>query len=170
MKRIRKKSATWYRKKCVVCGVKVAERNSKYCDKLFITGTRRYNKNTCAYRGRANLHLTYNKKRGAYSREWKVKHPLKPEQVYRTYKYNANLVGREFTLTPEQFIEFLGVSCYYCGENLDAIRLDRVDNSKGYTRENVVSCCPKCNFAKGHKLSPEQFIELAKKVSKNHGS
>lgn len=37
--------------------------------------------------------------------------------------------------------------------NLDKYRLD---NSKGYTSENVVPCCKECNMLRGNRLTPEE--------------
>lgn len=41
--------------------------------------------------------------------------------------------------------------------------LDRVDNSKTHTPDNVVPCCWDCNKAK-HALSLDQFLELVKNI------
>ena len=37
--------------------------------------------------------------------------------------------------------------------------IDRIDNNKGYTIDNIVPCCAKCNYAKG-KLTLQEFKEL----------
>lgn len=39
--------------------------------------------------------------------------------------------------------------------------LDRFDNSKGYTVENVVIICWRCNVVKGHGLVAELEVVLA---------
>lgn len=71
---------------------------------------------------------------------------------------------RDYTwhLTDDQIKALTSQSCYYCGikplQRAVSCRcngtyfyngLDRVDNSKGYTIDNVVSCCKRCNKAKG---------------------
>jgi hypothetical protein len=43
--------------------------------------------------------------------------------------------------------EFYNVDCHYCGEP-NCNGLDRKDSSKGYTLDNVVSCCFPCNSKK----------------------
>jgi hypothetical protein len=50
----------------------------------------------------------------------------------------------------DQFLKLRSENCYYCD---DAIRstgsgLDRIDNSKGYTLDNVVPCCGPCNIVR----------------------
>ena len=55
--------------------------------------------------------------------------------------------------------------CYYCGEKIDGIGLDREDSKLGYNTKNVLPCCSKCNRAKG-TLTKDNFITLCKKVSK----
>ena len=49
--------------------------------------------------------------------------------------------------------------CLYCGET-DWIKLglDRIDNSKPHTPDNVVTCCEKCNTKRGNK-SYEEFLK-----------
>lgn len=41
--------------------------------------------------------------------------------------------------------------------------IDRVDSSKGYTLDNCVPCCSKCNYAK-HEMSVEEFKEYITNV------
>ena len=43
------------------------------------------------------------------------------------------------------------------GGNKNDIGIDRVDNSLGYTLENSVSCCSKCNYMK-KTLNVENFL------------
>lgn len=43
--------------------------------------------------------------------------------------------------------------------------LDRIDSSKDYSIENVVSCCTYCNFAKNDK-SYDDFLRWLKRVAK----
>lgn len=42
--------------------------------------------------------------------------------------------------------------------------IDRLDNSGGYVSGNIVSCCQRCNMAKG-KMSAGDFIGLCMAVS-----
>ena len=44
--------------------------------------------------------------------------------------------------------------------------VDRIDSSLGYTIDNCVACCDKCNYAK-HDLSTEDFKEWIIKIYNN---
>jgi hypothetical protein len=89
-----------------------------------------------------------------------------PVQRYRSYKENAEYRGIKFDLSMEQFMLFWDKPCYYCGDAIDGIGLDRKDSYGGYSVGNVVPCCATCNYAKSKKLSTDQFIAMCKKVAK----
>lgn len=91
------------------------------------------------------------------------------------YKRNAKNRGSKYNLTEEQFKEITQRDCFYCGakpnniskngyQNGDYIYngLDRVDNTKGYTIDNVVSCCKICNIAKSN-LTLQEYQDWIKK-------
>lgn len=62
-------------------------------------------------------------------------------------------------------------SCHkaYCKDckNVVVTILDRLDSSRGYTLDNVVSCCSSRNSAKWD-LSLEDFIMMCNKIAQNH--
>jgi len=85
------------------------------------------------------------------------------------YKASATRRKLEWALKDEQFDVLVKQNCYYCGiEPFNVLTkrgqvgsftyngIDRVDNLKGYTVGNVVSCCKICNYAKG-RSTPEEF-------------
>ena len=89
-------------------------------------------------------------------------------QVITRYKLNAKKRGLKFKLTEEQFYEITQKDCFYCGEKPSQIKkgknyfgeyiyngIDRIDNKKGYTIDNVVPCCKKCNIAKNNSTLQE---------------
>jgi hypothetical protein len=58
-------------------------------------------------------------------------------------------------------------SCAYCNRQPEAPLthgIDRVDNDKGYTPENTVASCARCNYMK-HKYDCTSFIEQCQAVS-----
>ena len=81
----------------------------------------------------------------------------------RHYKKSARARELEFTLTQEQFEEFWGRPCDYCGREIEDVGLDRVDNKKGYVVGNVVPCCWRCNVMKA-QLSREEFLAHCQRI------
>lgn len=105
---------------------------------------------------------------------------------YSRYKHSAKKRKYEFSLTKEEFIGLILQPCFYCGiEPLSKIKktnkfyskewteaskiaangIDRVDNSKGYTTDNVVTCCKICNHAKTN-LTLVEFKEWFTRLCK----
>lgn len=123
----------------------------------------------------ANLKRGHTKSCGCLSKETRF---LGNEEsglnyVVRAYKRNAELRGYGFNLTREQVREITSKDCFYCGKPPKRVGkgakfsrdgdytyngIDRVDNSDGYTLENVVPCCYSCNFRKGG-LSKRDMIK-----------
>ena len=70
---------------------------------------------------------------------------------WRYRKYDASRKGREFKITQEQYEMIVkdSTGCYLCGNNKVQLGLDRVDNSRGYTIDNIAPCCSPCNTSKG---------------------
>ena len=82
-------------------------------------------------------------------------------ETYGQYKKSARMRGYAFELSKEQFREIITQPCIYCGETLTQEKtkrdangtfkytgIDRYDNTKGYTLDNAVPCCCKCNRIK----------------------
>lgn len=91
--------------------------------------------------------------------------------TYRAIKYSAKKRNLEFTLTPEEFYFLVQIrKCFYCGGTVDwspygrpgATNLDRKDNTKGYTFDNVAVCCFKCNTLKSNFWESEEFKLIIK--------
>lgn len=70
-----------------------------------------------------------------------------PKRRLGYYRNNCQRRGREFSLTEEQAFKLFASPCFYCGEP-NSNGIDRYDNDKGYTEENAVACCWKCNHWK----------------------
>lgn len=103
-------------------------------------------------------------------------------RVFGHYKSNSVRNGREFSITKEDFLRLTKLNCHYCNaepsnENKSLGRvfengnytyngLDRVDNLKGYSLDNVVPCCKTCNVAK-RNLSVEEFKNWVKQIYSN---
>lgn len=66
-------------------------------------------------------------------------------------------------ITLEYFMDAIKQPCFYCKEHksFNEMGLDRIDNSKPHTIDNVVPCCTECNKKRGKKTY-EEFLEIIK--------
>ena len=85
------------------------------------------------------------------------------------YRRSAQERNYEFSISEADFRRLTSLDCSYCGSPPSRLKkvksgnghyvyngLDRVDNSKGYTLDNVVTCCKTCNRAKD-QMSVSEF-------------
>jgi len=91
------------------------------------------------------------------------------------YKKGAETRKLEWNLADDQFFALTQQNCHYCGaaprpkigRNSNGAfvcnGIDRIDNKKGYTTENIVPCCTPCNLAKRNR-SYQEFIEWLKRA------
>lgn len=94
---------------------------------------------------------------------------------YKGYINRSKRKNIDFEFTKEEFLQLTQKKCYYCGRlprtSIKTVvgkrkrngsfvynGLDRIDSSKGYTKENCVTCCEICNKAK-RDLSQIEFLE-----------
>lgn len=70
-------------------------------------------------------------------KKYKEKHPVK--YAYTVLKNNAKRRGKEFELTLEQFEKFCIKTNYLVGRGIykESYHIDRIDESKGYTIDNI---------------------------------
>lgn len=58
-------------------------------------------------------------------------------------------------------LKMLSSECVYCGDNyMPNLGLDRIDNSKGHLKSNVVTCCYECNTARSDSFSFDEMKVL----------
>lgn len=100
-----------------------------------------------------------------YRREYYRKYYYSLNGRWNENRQNAKRRNIKWELTKEEFKTFWQKPCYYCGDKIATIRLDRIDSTKGYTMGNLVSCCKKCNYAK-RGLNQEEFVQHCQKVVK----
>ena len=92
---------------------------------------------------------------------------------YKRHAKNRNL---KYQLDKGLFLKLIGEPCYYCGAppsnfkttKTDTIGffysgIDRLDSTKGYTSDNVVACCSKCNKSKNNH-SVKEFLNWIEMV------
>lgn len=78
-------------------------------------------------------------------------------------------------LSYEEFLTFVKIKkCHYCKAQVEWAEfnvagkarhnLDRVDNSKGYSRDNCVVCCKRCNMAKGDRFTYDEWKSIGRLI------
>jgi len=131
---------------------------------------------------------------GCFSREQaREKRRLHPgesgrNQLYLKYKESARVKNQVFNLDKDFFTKITQKNCHYCniephrfyrnngGRSKEAREyssyryngIDRKDNLKGYSEDNVVSCCMRCNYMK-KDMPYEIFLEIILQIAKNRG-
>lgn len=93
-----------------------------------------------------------------------------PKSRYSRAKCNGKKKG--FNLTLEYYTEIMGEhKCYYCSGNIEIYGsgLDRIDNSKGYEKDNVLPCCGRCNIMRGTSLTVKETQQLIDKLKELRG-
>lgn len=103
------------------------------------------------------------------------------ERLYLDYKEGATKRNLNFEISLVEFQEMITQDCFYCGKppsrdiknrvthprvNFKYTGIDRVNNKKGYTKQNTVPCCWECNKFKG-SMNGKEFLSLIEKIYKN---
>lgn len=96
--------------------------------------------------------------------------------LYRNYKSGAKVRNIDFDLSKEEAKILFKQNCYYCGIEPSQIQklknrngdfiyngIDRIDSKFGYTTDNCVACCSKCNRAK-LSMSRDDFYLWVKRT------
>lgn len=85
-------------------------------------------------------------------------------RMYHAYKLRDKKHGLENNLTKEFVLEECKKPCIYCGDT-KRIGLDRIDNMKGHTKDNVVPCCYECNCARLDNFTHEEMLIIGKSIA-----
>ena len=110
------------------------------------------------------------------------------------YKNNAKQRNLFFDISKKEFKSLISKNCVYCGavpkqynpflnkkgerrlrsgnsslewleqQYIEVNGIDRIDSSKGYELENIVTCCGQCNMMK-MDYSLEEFLKQVEKIS-----
>lgn len=120
---------------------------------------------------------------GCLQREWVRDRSIKEDgvaaktQIFNQYKGNAKQRNIPFMVTKEELLAIVFKDCYYCSMPASTPTcnaripllysgIDRIDNTKGYTLDNIVPCCKWCNIAKIDR-SLEYFLGKVEAIVKN---
>lgn len=164
------------------------EKECLHCGKKFITDKRNYGRQKycskrCGHEGWRKLNPEKNHEQAIRDRkrrkddpiryqEWKDRAKIKnktPRGKFTHYKKGATSRGYLFSLTFDEFMTFWQKPCHYCGDNIETVGIDRVDNSHGYTLKNSVPCCKTCNDMK-KTLDVNFFIKKCKQIVNKLGT
>lgn len=108
------------------------------------------------------------RKRELSTKDWKER---ATKEVWYDYIRRCRLREQSFKLSYEEFKSLIVKHCTYCGAPPSNIKrkkqwgkgkfyyngIDRKDSSIGYTSDNCVPCCAKCNQVKTNVLSFEEM-------------
>jgi len=80
-------------------------------------------------------------------------------------------IRREMSLTLQQFTDLCDLPCIYCNgllcdKTIAGCNLDRIDNTKGYTPDNVQPCGSFCNSVRSNNLSVKEMHLVAQVLIK----
>lgn len=115
--------------------------------------------------------IVFGRKRNRGSKEKKdmsdegVNIRAKASKMISSYRNKDKKMGVEVTdIDIDWMIEnILTQKCVYCGDD-KRIGCDRVDNSKGHTKDNVVPCCVECNTARSNLFTFEEMKVIGKSI------
>jgi len=107
-----------------------------------------------------------------YAKQWNRGNPEKVKKYQKEYRHtlrgrffdcknNAKKRGFIFRITFDEFVEITNQPCHYCGG--EGYGIDRLDNTIGYLKDNIVSCCSMCNFMK-KTYTKDKFINQCAKI------
>lgn len=83
--------------------------------------------------------------------------------AYRSYRSSATKKDIVFKLEIEDFAKIVIKPCQYCGDSENKRGIDRIDNEKGYTKDNSAPCCKICNFMK-RTMTVKEFLNHVNKI------
>ena len=90
----------------------------------------------------------------------------KVSKMLSAYRCTDKKKGLMCDITFDQMLDIVKTKkCAYCGCT-DNIGLDRIDNSKGHTIDNVVPCCYMCNVVRNNLFSHEEMLKIGKFLRK----
>lgn len=137
------------------------DRLSSYCKKCKLTKKR-------------EDYLAHIEARRIYNRDYQRVHPS-IQTKFQKLKKRATKGGIEIVITASELDNWLQKQssyCHYCdkelgtGRKLNGCTIDRKDNGRGYSLDNMVLACNQCNITKGSWFSCKQMLEIAQKYLK----
>jgi 5-methylcytosine-specific restriction endonuclease McrA len=108
---------------------------------------------------------------------------LTPNSIYSQIESRIQKTNKDLAITKEEFIKWYNKQeqeCHYCKRTLEEIKqdkqeradfknrlsIDRKDNNKGYTLDNIVLACRRCNIIKGDYFTEQEMLEIGNNLYK----
>lgn len=66
--------------------------------------------------------------------------------------------------TTSELAAYLEQPCVHCGTTDTPRGLDRIDNAKAHTKDNVAPSCAPCNFARGDRFTFEEMKKIGEVI------
>lgn len=146
---------------CRECGVELLPDGSNFSTRI-ISGKRYYrflcrpcfNKYTSVVRTQANTEKfkAYRKRQELIVKKSNKRCRLRGDTLFNDLSQSDKKKGRSNDLDKDFVKLLIEQDCVYCGATKDQVRigLDRIDNSLGHFKSNVVPCCSRCNLTRGN--------------------
>lgn len=95
----------------------------------------------------------------------KVSIRAKASKMIASYRHKDKSLGLSICdiTIPWMIDNILTKPCVYCGDT-QRVGCDRIDNSKGHTKDNVVPCCVECNAARNNYFTYEEMVVLGQTI------
>lgn len=101
-------------------------------------------------------------------------------QVYNAFIQRCKRRGMELEFSQEELLEIITKVCFYCSLSSSNYckrkhsefrfnGLDRINNSKGYSKENTVPCCKYCNALRMDILTVDETLKIIQDLRISRG-
>lgn len=68
-------------------------------------------------------------------------------------------------LPSQEILEITSKPCFYCADDIDRRSVDRIDNSVGHIKSNVVPSCYTCNSVRMNNFSHQEMKLIGKTIA-----
>lgn len=90
-------------------------------------------------------------------------HSFRTARMFGAYRLKDKKKGLDNDITLDYFRKQIEDGCTYCGDT-NRVGLDRIDNTKGHTKSNVVPCCYDCNCARMNNFSSDEMKIIGQSI------
>lgn len=155
-------SKRYSKRKEIIKAIQLTKPNSlcAYCGKDFEPFKTRYDKDSVSCKACSEYQAKQDEKRKDRVRNYQNENSKNLTRYYKGYIKGATERGFDMMIDFDVFSGLVKSPCHYCGHSTpeEVNGIDRVDNAIGYTKENCVSSCWKCNRMK-HAYHKNFFLQ-----------